>query len=292
LEDISLVKEYGNICGYTHQELQLYFKDYLQNLNLDELNDNLYNPFDVLLYLKYKQTDSYWYNTGTPSFLIKLIKEKQYEVSKLDNIIIKKSMLDKFDLEEIQIEALMFQSGYLTIKEEYKTEYGIEYKLGFPNKEVKISFNENIINNITKDKNEIDLVSKKIIQIFKEEKLEDLKQQLEILFSNISYMYLKEESNHVVALFSLLYATGLNVITEDNTSKGRIDLTVIVNKRIVYIIEFKVIESEEEKGKALKQIKQKEYFKKYLNYDKIYIVGIEFNKKDKKIVNFEYEILK
>jgi hypothetical protein len=82
------------------------------------------------------------------------------------------------------------------------------------------------------------------------------------------------------------------VITGDNTHKGRIDLTVIVNKEIVYIIEVKVIEGEEEKGKAIKQILEKEYYKKYLNYNKIYIVGIELNKNKKQVINFEYKQIK
>ena len=151
LEDISLNKEYGNICGYTQQELENFFKEYLQGLNLEEikewyngyyfLQDTLYNPFDILLYLKNKEFRSYWYKTGTPTFLIKLIKKQKYDITKLDNIILRENILEKFDIEEINIEALMFQTGYLTIKEVYQKEYGQEYKLGFPNKEVKISFN-------------------------------------------------------------------------------------------------------------------------------------------------------
>jgi len=109
------------------------------------------------------------------------------------------------------------------------------------------------------------------------------------LISNISYVHYKGESSYVIAIFSLLYSTGLNVITEDNTYKGRIDLVVIVNKRIVYIIEVKVIEREEEKGKAIRQIEEKEYYRKYMNYEKIYIVGIELNKVKKQIANFEYK---
>jgi hypothetical protein len=105
-------------------------------------------------------------------------------------------------------------------------------------------------------------------------------------------MYLKEEANYVLAVFVLLYSTGLNVITEDNTSKGRIDLTIIVNNSIVYILEFKVIQDEKEKGNSINQILQKEYYKKYLNYDKIYIIGIEFDKTNKQIVNFEYQKIK
>ena len=89
-----------------------------------------------------------------------------------------------------------------------------------------------------------------------------------------------------------IYATGYSVIIEDNTSKGRIDLTIVVDKKIVYIIEFKVLENEKEKGKALKQIKEKEYFKKYLNYEKIYLLGIEFDKINKNLANFEYEIIR
>jgi len=135
-------------------------------------------------------------------------------------------------------------------------------------------------------------IADKIIEIFKKENIDKLKDELEILISNLSYMYLREESNYVVAIFSMLYSTGLNVITEDNTSKGRIDLTVIVNKNLVYIIEFKVIEKEEEIGKALNQIKEKQYYKKYMNYEKVYIIGIELDKNKKEIVNYEYEQIK
>jgi hypothetical protein len=301
LEDISLNKEYGNICGYTQKELELYFKEYLQGLNLEEikewyngyyfLQDTLYNPFDILLYLKNREVRSYWYKTGTPTFLIKLIKKQRYDITKLDNIILRENILEKFDIEEINIEALMFQTGYLTIKEVYKKEYGREYKLGFPNKEVKISFNENILEFTIKEEVRYKLVDE-IITILKKEEIKKLKEKLEILISNISYMYLGNEGSYVLAVFVLLYSTGLNVITEDNTSKGRIDLTVIVNNSIVYILEFKVIQDEKEKGKAINQILEKEYYKKYLNYEKIYLIGIELDKTNKQIVNFEYKKVK
>ncbi len=301
LKDISLDIRYGNICGYTQEELEIYFKEYLEGVGLEEvkewyngysfLGDRLYNPFDILLYLDSKNFDSYWYKTGTPSFLIKLIKEREYDVSELENKIVKKNVLEKFDIEEIRIEALMYQTGYLTIKEVYNKEYGQEYKLGFPNKEVRISFNEDILPLVLKDEIR-ENIADKIIEILKRERLEDLREQLKVLISNISYVHYKGESSYVIAIFSLLYTTGLNVITEDNTSKGRIDLTIIVNKRIVYIIEVKVIEKEEEKGKAIRQIEEKEYYRKYMNYEKIYIVGIEINKNKKRIVNYEYKRVK
>jgi hypothetical protein len=301
LEDISLNKEFGNICGYTQNELESYFKDYLKDLNLDQikdwyngynfLQDTLYNPFDILLYLRNREFDSYWYKTGTPSFLIKLIKDKKYDVTQLENKIVKKNILEKFDIEEINIEALMFQTGYLTIKEVYQKEYGQEYKLGFPNKEVRISFNENILEFTIKEEVRYKLVDE-IISTLKKEDISKLKEHIDLLINNISYMYLKEEASYVLAVFVLFYSTGLNVITEDNTSKGRIDLTIIVNNSIVYIIEFKVIENAQDKGKALNQIIQKQYYQKYLNYDKIYIIGIDFDKNKKQISNFEYQQIK
>jgi len=301
LKDISLDPRYGNICGYTQNELELYFNDYLQGLNLDEikewyngyyfLQDTLYNPFDILLYLDSKRFDSYWYKTGTPNFLIKLIKKKEYDVSDLENKIVKSNILEKFDIEEIRIEALMFQTGYLTIKEEYQKEYGQEYKLGFPNKEVRISFNEDILS-ILLAKDLRENIADNIIDILKKQEIEKLKEQIEILISNISYVHFKQESSYVIAVFSMLYSTGLNVITENNTSRGRIDLTVIVNNSIVYIFEFKVIQNSKEKGNSINQILQKEYYKKYLNYDKVYIIGIELDKTKKQIANFEYQQVK
>jgi hypothetical protein len=301
LEDISLSKEYGNICGYTQEEFEKNFKEYLEGVNIEEvrewyngysfLGDRVYNPFDILLYLKNEVYKNYWYKTGAPSFLIKLIKKKRYDITKLDNLVIREDVLEKFDIEEIRIEALMYQTGYLTIKEVYEREYGQEYRLGFPNKEVRISFNEDILPLVLKDEVR-ENIADKIIEILKRERLEELREQVEVLISNISYVHYKGESSYVIAIFSLLYTTGLNVITEDNTHKGRIDLAVIVNRSIVYIIEVKVIEREEEKGKAIRQIEEREYYKKYMNYDKIYIVGIELNKLKKQIENYEYKRVK
>ncbi len=301
LKDISLDVRYGNICGYTQEELEIYFKKYLEGVNTEEvrewyngynfLGERLYNPFDILLYLDSKKYKNYWYKTGTPTFLIKLIKSRRYDITKLENMVVREDILEKFDIEEIRIEALMYQTGYLTIKEVYEREYGQEYRLGFPNKEVRISFNEDILPLVLKDEIRENIAGK-IIEILRGEKLEELREQVEVLISNISYVHYKGESSYVIAIFSLLYSTGLNVITEDNTDKGRIDLTILVNRRIVYIMEFKVIQDEEEKGKAIKQIEEKEYYKKYLNYNKIYIVGIEINKNKKQIVYFEYKQIK
>jgi hypothetical protein len=300
LKDISLDPRYGNICGYTQNELEFYFKDYLQGLNLDEikewyngyyfLQDTLYNPFDILLFLDSKEFNSYWYETGKTEFLFKLLKNKDYQLPYLTKAYYTNEILDKFDLEYISIEALMFQTGYLTIKEVKKIDNEKFFILNYPNKEVRQSFNRELLFYITNEY-QTDRTSKLKIAIL-HENIEDIKHQLNIFFSSISYEILKNEYVYQAAIYGLIYSTGFNIILEDNTSKGRIDLTIIVNNSIVYILEFKVIQDEKEKGNSINQILQKEYYKKYLNYEKIYLIGIEFDKTNKKIANFEYQQIK
>jgi hypothetical protein len=300
LKDISLDTRYGNICGYTQKELELYFKDYLQDLNLDEikewyngyyfLQDTLYNPFDILLYLDTKKFKNYWYETGKTEFLFKLLKNKDYQLPYLNKVYYTNEILDKFDLEYLSIEALMFQTGYLTIKEVKTIESEEMYILDYPNKEVRQSFNRDLVFYITKSYHTDRIYNLKLAIINQE--IEKIKEQIEIFINSISYNILKNEYVYQAAIYGLIYSTGFNVIIEDNTSKGRIDLTIIVNNSIVYILEFKVIQDEKEKGKAIKQIKQKEYYKKYLNYEKIYLIGIELDKTKKQISNFEYQQIK
>ncbi len=301
LEDISLTKEYGNICGYTQSELEFYFKEYLEGVNLQEikewyngynfLSEKLYNPFDVLLYLRKKEIRNYWYETGRTEFLFKIIKQKNFELPYLHKKYYTSEILEKFDIEYISIEALMYQTGYLTIKEEYKYEgEEVLYSLDYPNKEVRKSFNSELLFYITEDyqKDKTTLISLAL----KREDIQEINKQIEIFISSISYELLKNEYVYSAAIYGLIYSTGYYIIIEDNTSKGRIDLTIIVDKKIVYIIDFKVLNNKEEKGKAIKQIKEREYYKKYLNYDKIYLIGIEFNKNKKNLANFEYERVK
>ncbi|GIV43450.1 MAG: hypothetical protein KatS3mg035_0573 [Bacteroidia bacterium] len=129
LEDITLSKKYANICGYTHDDLLHYFQDYLQNVDLEEVKrwyngycwdiqtPKVYNPFDVLLFLENEcQFKNYWFETGNPSFLIKLLQERSYYLPDLENVRADETLLSTFDVNDIPIEALLWQTGYLTIK--------------------------------------------------------------------------------------------------------------------------------------------------------------------------------
>ncbi len=300
LKDISLDKRYGNVCGYTQEELENYFKEYLEGVNLQEvkewydgynfLSERVYNPFDVLLYLDKKEIRNYWYETGRTEFLFKIIKQREFDLPYLYKKYYTEEILEKFDIEYISIEALMYQTGYLTIKEIEKIGSREVYTLDYPNREVREAFNNELLFYITKEYKQY--ITKPLELALIKEDIKEIRKQIEIFISSISYEVLKNEYVYAASIYGLIYSTGYDIIIEDNTSKGRIDLTIIVNKKIVYIIEFKVLNNKKEKGKAIKQIKEKEYYKKYLNYEKIYLVGIEFDKKKKSIINYEYEKIK
>ncbi|MDL1968883.1 MAG: AAA family ATPase, partial [Deltaproteobacteria bacterium] len=156
LEDISLGRRYSAICGYTQNELEYVFKEPLKRVDLNAikewyngynfLGEPVYNPFDVLLCLKTGEFRTYWFETGTPSFLIKLLKENQYYIPSLELFEAGEGLLGSFEIEHLEPETLLFQTGYLTIKKKISLGSRKSYLLGFPNLEVRMSFTDVILN--------------------------------------------------------------------------------------------------------------------------------------------------
>jgi len=222
--------------------------------------------------------------------LIKMLQKKKYYLPELENLEVGDEILSNLDVDNIRIENLLFQSGYLTIKK-FMEEYGI-YTLSYPNLEVRKSFNSYFLTYIIED------ISAKyktyiwLIEAFKTKQVEKLKDILRRFFTSIPHDWYRKnnidsyEGFYASIVYALFNGAGLNVIVEDNTNKDQIDLSVLSDDSI-YIIEFKVVEDKKE-GIALKQIKDKRYYEKYTGkYNDIYLIGIEFSKKDKNIVGFE-----
>jgi hypothetical protein len=134
------------------------------------------------------------------------------------------------------------------------------YLLDYPNKEVRQSFNRDLVFYITKSYHTDRIYNLKIAII--NEEIEKIKEQIEIFINSISYNILKNEYVYQAAIYGLIYSTGFNVIIEDNTSKGRIDLTILVNKSIVYIMEFKVLLKMKRKRESFKTNKRKRILQK------------------------------
>jgi hypothetical protein len=301
LSDISLNKRYGNICGYTQNDIETSFKELLADTDMKKLKewyngynflgDSLYNPFDILQFISnQKEFDNYWFSTGTPSFLIKLIQKNGYFFPKLANLVVGKELLNSFEIDNIDLEVILFQSGYLTIEKEIeKPRGGYEYKLKIPNREVKISLYDYLIEQLIKHKDRNSLQDR-IYDSLNSGNLDEFEQTLKSIFASIPY---NNYSNNTIAHFEGFYASviyiylqslGIDIIGEDVTNRGRIDLTLKIAETI-YIIEFKVGDSD-----ALHQIKTKNYALKYIHEEKnIYLVGINFSEKEKNISHFQWE---
>ncbi len=305
LEDISLNPNYATICGYRHEDIKEHFKEWLDDIDMDELKkwyngynflgEGVYNPFDILLFFsRNKIYSNYWFETGNPSFLIDVLKEKQFFLPNLEDMKVNESNLSSFDIDYIKIETLLFQTGYLTIKEVKQRFNQRVYHLSYPNLEVKTALNEHIfeflLTDNTLDKTPIfDAIEFKDIK-----KFESAIRQLFAMLPNDSYrknQMQNYEGYYANVIYAYFAGLGIEFIAEDVTNLGRIDLTIATpDMSQVYIIEFKVVENKNQDAKALEQIKEKKYYEKYMEKAKeITLIGIEFSKEEKNISKFEWE---
>jgi len=305
LTDISLSEKYADICGYTQVEFEDIFSEYLDNVDLEKiklwydgynfLGSNVYNPFDILFYLSERKFKSYWFETGTPTFLLNLIKEQKYYLPKLDNITLSDNQLGEFDLNHIAIETLLFQTGYLTIHEEIEIGSIIKYKLSIPNIEVQIGLNDYLLRSffspgcmLVEQSN----LSDSIYLSLYNKKLEELEKAFYSFFASVPHDWYRKndianyEGYYCSVFYTYFNALGLNIIAEDVSNRGNVDFTVKMDDAI-FIFEIKLKSNPKN---ALKQIKERKYHEKYLSEKKdIYLIGIEFDAKKKNISRFECE---
>ncbi len=305
LYDISLNPEYATICGYTQKELESVFADRLKDVDLEEvkrwyngyswLGEPVYNPFDVLCFLAEKRFRAFWFETGTPSFLIKLLIRKNYYLPSLETIEASDEILEEFDVDKINVVALLFQTGYLTVEKEIPNPFGYNiYTLTYPNLEVKSAFSRHFLDFLIPLPEER---TKRTLQLFKklyENHIEGMIEEFRSFFASIPADWYRKsliseyEGYYASVFYAYFSALGVDVRAEDATSKGRVDLVVVLPERC-YIFEFKVVKEGAEK-KALAQLKEKRYYEKYRGKCKeIYLVGIEFSKKERNIVYYEWE---
>ncbi|MCD6273445.1 MAG: ATP-binding protein [Deltaproteobacteria bacterium] len=309
LTDITLDSRYATLCGYTHAELINTFKDRLDGVDLEKirlwydgynfLGEHVYNPYDILLYLDSRVYKNYWFETATPSFLIKLIQEKQYYLPQIENLEVTEEILESFDVDRIVLETLLFQTGYLTItKIDYTMPGERIFFLNYPNLEVKTSLNNYLLNYLLDFSVKKAKTQRAIYNALKNNEIDSLKDVFHSLFASIPYNWYvnndmdKYEGYYASVFYCYFAALGIDVKPEDPTSHGRIDLTVKLNRNI-YLIEFKVVELDKNKGNALAQIKTGKYYEKYMalpgsDYE-IFLIGVEFSRDERNIVNFEWE---
>ena len=309
LMDISMDDRYVEICGISEKEVHAYFEEDIHALatatgltyeeTCAELKANydgyhftenavgMYNPFSLLNTFAKKKFGSYWFETGTPTYLVELLKLHHYPIEDLEHIVTSQPVLDSIDTASTDPIPVIYQSGYLTIKGYNKMFEN--YTLGFPNREVEQGFFKFLLPNYASVS-----VSKSPYQIqcFVEEvmagKVDDFFDRLKTMFADIPYELARDREVHYQNILYIIFKLmGFYVQVEYHTSRGRIDL-VLQTQDYVYIMEFKLNGSADE---ALAQIREKGYDAPFAKDSRtIYRIGVNFSDELRNIQEVKVEV--
>ena len=307
LFDLTLARDAVTLTGYTQQELEHYFQDYMQETAaylhlsheglLEKLREwyngyswdgrtRVYNPFSILSFFRDGAFRHYWFETGTPNFLPKLMKKQQ--LLEVDGVEMDELGFSSYDIEKLQVLPVLLQTGYLTIQE--KLEYGL-YRLGYPNREVRASMLTYLIAEMRHD--EAITTTPTVVSLHRAFAANDLEQVIKLvksIFKTIpSHIFIKEAESYYHSLIHLVFHyLGLYTESEVNTNDGRLDC-VVKTPTHIYVIEFKLNKSADE---TMQQIKDKGYAEKYRADPRPKVlVGVNFSSKAKTVEGWKSEAL-
>ena len=311
LKDITLDERYASICGYTQTDLETSFAEHLKDVNWQQLKgwyngyqflgESVYNPYDILLFISgnYRYRN-YWFETGNPSFLIKLFQQKAYFLPDLEQLEVSEEILDSFDIESIDPVTLLFQSGYLTIEKAYSGFSGqFMFQLKVPNREVRQALNSHIINGYTQTLASEKLkIQHQVFDSLNQGDLPQLQSVLQRLFASIPWRNFtnndlpNSEGYYASVLYAFFASLNATVIPEDITNRGQADMTVMLGD-FIYVMEIKLDKSTDYQlqtpNSALQQIQDKVYAQKYTQQQKQVIeVGLIFNQAQRNLVQLDW----
>jgi len=304
LRDITVSAEYSAICGYTEADVDTVFAPELEGLDRQAIRDwyngynwlgeAVYNPFDVLLLFDKREFRPYWFETGTPTFLVEELTRRRFFTPHLSRTLASEALLSAFDVEVIAPEALLWQTGYLTFRGQRRLGARIEYELGCPNREVAYSLNDALFKGLLGDASLAERATSHLYTLLASADTTALAQHLQSLYAAIPHDWYRAnpitqyEGYWASVFYSHLAALGLELIAEDVTNQGCIDLTVKLPERI-YLFEFKVV-PDQATGQALAQLRAKGYADKYRSDGRpLHLVGIEFSRQQRNVVGFEVQ---
>ena len=305
LKDITIDARYSAICGYTDADLDTVFAPELPGLDRDQIrdwyngyswlgDDKVYNPFDILLLFDKRKFGAYWFETGTPTFLVETLFERRVSSLALGEMEGSDELLSTFDVDDMATEALLFQTGYLTITDAEALGGELLYQLGYPNREVQQSLNRSLLRYLVKDPSRQTANSARLYRLLEANDFAGLETLFHAFFASIPYEWY---TNNDIARYEGYYASvfhsyfaglGLDIAVEDSSSHGRLDMAVLFNGN-VYLFEFKVVEMAGA-GAAMAQLKERRYADKYRALSQpIYLIAVEFSKDTRNLAAFEVE---
>jgi hypothetical protein len=306
LWDISMDEQFSYICGITEEELHANFdvpigelaqknhltkdecyaklKELYDGYHFDQYSDGIYNPFSILNTLAKKRFGNYWFETGTPSFLVYLMKNADYNLNEITQEQVPEDTLNSIESMSTNPIPVIYQSGYLTIKG-YVEEFEY-YKLGFPNNEVENGFFKYLMPFYTPAKEEQSafFISNFVMDV-RNGRPDDFMQRLQTMFSDTDYKIVgKMELYFQNAMYVVFKLMGFYTEVERTTNRGRIDV-LIKTKDYIYVMELKLDGSAEE---ALQQIEEKGYAQPFAqDKRKLYKIGVNFSSETRGIEDWK-----
>ena len=304
LVDITLDPRYSTICGYTEADLDTVFAPELPGLDRAAIREwyngyswlgaeKLYNPFDILLLFNSREFKAHWLETGSPTFLVDLLFRRRVRSVDFDGMLASDELLSTFDVDDIAPEALLFQTGYLTIREREYLDGTPIYRLDYPNREVRQGLNRSLLRRQGQDGTRQMANSVHLHRLLEADDVAGMEELFRAFFAGIPHQW---HTNNDIADYEGYYASvfysyfaglGLDVVVEESTSRGRLDMAVRFESR-VYVFEFKVVEQAGE-GNAMAQLKDRRYAEKYRapGVD-VHLIGVEFSSASRNVVAFEH----
>jgi len=295
LEDISLNPHFATLCGYTDDDIDTVFASELDGLDRDEIrtwyngynwlgNERVYNPFDVLLLLRTRKFEPYWFETGSPRFLFETLKTKSISPMELENRMVDRTLISKFDVDDISAEALLFQTGYLTIVDEQRERHRTVYRLDSPNQEVRLSLNDELLAYLSPQNRVPSDEGAALQSLLEANDFTGFAATLKAYLSSIPYQWhatgdlARYEAWYTSLLHLCFRAIGVDVCAEEATSHGRADMVVRTSGQ-VFILEFKMAATDKDietkLAEAFTQMRQRGYANRYRDHDKpVHLVAI------------------
>ncbi|MDE2984862.1 MAG: AAA family ATPase [Gemmatimonadota bacterium] len=309
LTDITLDPRFATICGYTQDELDTVFEQELEAPDLKPLDrgkikewydgyrwlgEPVYNPYDVLLLLRIRKFRAHWFNTGTPRFLLDFLERRGVTSFALEGIETDESLLSAFDVDHISTEALLWQTGYLTIAGVEDDEEGEEiFRLGYPNLEVRRSLNRHLFGRMTGRRDDPGTAFwRGILRALRTGDAAGVESELRALFAGIPHEWhtrsdiARYEGYYASVFYAFLQGTGLDVRAEESSAAGRADIAVVLDGA-AWVFELKIEERASE-GAALAQLRERGYADRHRRGGrKVHLVGIHFSEESRTVTAFE-----
>lgn len=312
LNDISMDSFYATMFGYTQDELEKYFgsriaelavrlnlpelelkkklKDWYDGYRFEEESATVYNPVSLALFFSEEKFRNYWFSTGTPSFLLELMKKSSFNLEEALSEPISGFAFDAYELPNINPLTLLLQTGYLTIGEAFEKYGDTVYRLRFPNLEVKGAFDTYLTSDYSGLRaDQVKDSVYKLADFVAEGNVDGFMKTMKVFFAKTSFvLHKRDENNFQVLFFAIFMLLGISIRAESRTNEGQID-AVAENENFVFIFEFKLNKTAKI---ALEQIKKRDYYRRYMNSGKkIMLVGVNFDSGKGQIADWTHETL-